>query len=37
MKNYPDKIKAIIDLQQRGYELDFIMKGEFYSVRNKTG
>jgi hypothetical protein len=29
MKNYPDKIKAIIDLQQRGYELDFIMKGEF--------
>jgi len=29
MKNYPDKIQAIISLQQRGYELDFIMKGEF--------
>ena len=29
MENYPDKLQAIIDLQQRGYELDFIMKGEY--------
>ena len=26
---YPNKIQAIIGLQQRGYDLDFIVKGEY--------
>jgi hypothetical protein len=28
MENYHNKIQAIIDLQQRGYDLDFILKDE---------
>ena len=36
MENYPDKIAAIIALQQKGYELDFIVrKGGIFCLQKQ--